>query len=217
MLGSIDYLWREIKEYLWSIWRQFFGRLRKNFSSGSFPSFDFTKVYHSRQLLGMPEPPWEQDAGVPEDHTTACVLETVPKPSFCSGRLRWVELLETEVMAGGASDLLHCAHGWDQKGKSGERINWAQSHDCLGNKTKGSMWRRIQLVTLCPNLRLTGQWEGQLPATSRCLLTFWRSIPGSWGMTIGHLILFLHLGAVSSLAVRLGPDVLGEGFACPNI
>lgn len=57
MLGSMDYLWRKIEEYLWNIWRQFFERLRKNFSSGSFPSFDFTKVYLSRQLLGMPEPP----------------------------------------------------------------------------------------------------------------------------------------------------------------
>lgn len=42
----------------------------------------------------------------------------------------------------------------------------------LRNKPRWCKWRRIQLVTFCPNLRRTGQWEGQLPATSRCLLTF---------------------------------------------
>lgn len=41
----------------------------------------------------------------------------------------------------------------------------------LRNKPRWCKWRGVQLVTFCPNLRLTGQWEGQLPATSRCLLT----------------------------------------------
>lgn len=63
-------------------------------------------------------------------------------------------------------------------------------------------------------------WPVRRPTASNLTLSsdsLTGATPSSCEMALDHVILFFHMGAISSLAMRLGPDVLGVGFACPNI